>query len=268
MKVLISADIEGTAGINVWNEANKAHSEYVEFRSLMTNEVIAACRGALEAGATEIIIKDAHATARNIILENLPKEVSIVRGWSGHPFSMVYPLDESFDAVVFTGYHGRAGGGGNPLSHTFNARTIFEMRLNGVPASEFICNALSASLVGVPIAFLSGDKAICEEVNQVNSNIATLAVTEGVGPSSISISPALSVELIEENVRKSLTKDLSKNIVELANEYVFEIDYKNPESAYKASWYPGVKQIGPQSIQMVVTDFFEIMRALNFINSV
>src|SRR5690349_24770098 len=105
MKVYISADIEGTTGITDWEEATKTHSTYMEFRERMTDEVVAACEGAIEAGAREILIKDAHDSGRNIISGRLPDCARLIRGWSCHSFGSVQELDESFDALLFVGYH-------------------------------------------------------------------------------------------------------------------------------------------------------------------
>jgi D-amino peptidase len=122
MKVFISADIEGTAGIADWDEALKERPDYQEFRELMTAEVAAACEGAKAAGAEEILIKDAHQTGRNLIVSKLPDHAGIVRGWGGHPHVMMFGLDKSFDAALFTGYHAKAGVEANPLAHTMNDR--------------------------------------------------------------------------------------------------------------------------------------------------
>src|SRR4029079_18577351 len=109
MKVYISADIEGTSGITNWEQDDKTHPTYQEFRERMTDEVVAACEGAIEAGAKEIVIKDAHGSGRNIIAARLPDCAKLIRGWSGHPFCMVQELDQSFDALLFVGYHAKAG---------------------------------------------------------------------------------------------------------------------------------------------------------------
>src|SRR5258705_2267272 len=109
LKVYISADIEGVAGITDWEEARKAQPAYPEFREEMTSEVVADCEGAIAAGATDILIKDAHATGRNIIAARLPDCARLIRGWSGHPLCMVQELDDSFAAVLLLGYHSKAG---------------------------------------------------------------------------------------------------------------------------------------------------------------
>src|SRR5262245_14222841 len=118
MKIFISADIEGIAGITSWQEADPNSAQYRPYQERMTEEVKAACLGALDAGAKEIWVRDAHWYARNLLHERLPREVRLVRGWSRHPYMMVQEIDPSFDAVAFVGYHSRGGSGANPLAHT------------------------------------------------------------------------------------------------------------------------------------------------------
>ena len=101
MKVFISADIEGTAGITDWTEALKEGADYAEFRRLMTDELIAACEGARAAGAEAVVVKDAHQTGRNLIVGDLPDYVQVFRGWSGHPHAMMSGLKAGFDAALY-----------------------------------------------------------------------------------------------------------------------------------------------------------------------
>jgi len=158
MKVFISADIEGVNNILTWDETTLNNSEYNYFRKQMTDEVKKACIGIKRADPdAQIIIKDAHDSARNLILSELPDYVQLHRGWQGCPCSMMAGLDNSFDAVIFIGYHSPSRSNGNPLSHTMNTR-IHHVKINGIIASEFYINALFASYNNVPVAFLSGDK--------------------------------------------------------------------------------------------------------------
>ena len=170
MKVFISADIEGVNNICTWDETDNRSGEYQYFRKQMTEEVAAACRAAKEAGATEIFVKDAHDSARNLILKDLPEYVKLHRGWEGVPCSMMAGLNESFDAVMFIGYHSPASSEGNPLSHTMNLRNQY-VKINGILTSEFYINALYASYLGVPVAFLSGDKELTRIVKEANEFI-------------------------------------------------------------------------------------------------
>lgn len=264
MKVYISSDIEGTAGITHWDEAEKGHFSYNEIRELMTGEVLAAIEGAMAAGATEIMLKDAHDTGRNIISERLPSSVRIIRGWSGHPFSMVQGIDEGFDAVVFTGYHSRAGSETNPLAHTMNLR-IVELRLNGVPASEFHLHASAAALHGVPAVFLSGDLGICTDAGRLNPGMVTVPVMEGIGHSTVSLAPALARERIREGVARALAGNRAACLMKLPAEHVLEVVFANPTDAYGASFYPGAIHVADRIVRFSSPDYFEIMRAQKFI---
>lgn len=149
MKVYISVDIEGVAGITHWDEAQKNHPDYAEFREQMTREAVAAIEGAEAAGATEIWVKDAHDSGRNLITSMLPANIRLIRSWAGHPLCMVQELDPSFDAVMMVGYHAAAGSEANALAHTLSLKPHL-IRLNGRMASEFYIHALAGSLKRSP----------------------------------------------------------------------------------------------------------------------
>ena len=150
-KLFISADIEGTAGIVNWNETERSvPHDYDYFANQMTREVAAACEGAHDAGVEEIVVKDAHDSARNLNPAKLPEYTRVYRGWARHPYSMMFGLDETFDGVVFTGYHSAAQMPGNPLSHTMNTQNNF-VKVNGMLAPELMLNSLIASSLGVPV---------------------------------------------------------------------------------------------------------------------
>lgn len=266
MKIFISADIEGTAGILTWSEAERSHADYAEFRALMTAEVVAACEGARAAGATEILIKDAHDSGRNIILDRLPACARIVRGWPGHPDSMMFGLDSGFRAALCTGYHSKAGTEDNPLAHTSNLR-ISRLILNGEVASEFTVNALCAARHGVPVAFISGDAGICADARAMVPGIATVETLQGFGAASLSLSPAAARAAIAEGVEKALSAASLPNIPSIPQSCEVTIEFNNPVDAYRAAWYPGAKASGPRAVAFSSADFFEIQRALRFMNS-
>ena len=209
MKIYISADIEGITGVTHWDEAERQNPDYKEFKEQMTAEVAAACEGSLQAGASEIWVKDAHGSGRNLIAARLPRQTFLIRGWSGHPFSMVQELDESFNALVMIGYHSRAGSGDNPLAHT-NSGKISALEINGHFASELMINALTAAYVNVPLVFVSGDEGICEDAESFIPEIRTLAVKRGLGDASINIHPQFAVEKIAEGVQSALQDALGE----------------------------------------------------------
>ncbi len=264
MKVYISADIEGVNNILSWNETELGEAEYNYFRKQMTEEVKRACLGAKQAGATEIFVKDAHDSARNLILSELPSDIKLHRGWQGCPASMMAGLDKSFDAVLFVGYHSPSRSDGNPLSHTMNTR-IHHVKINGVIASEFYINALYASYLGVPVAFLSGDKNLTKLVRNENENIVTVVTKEGVHGAVISQHPEVTNNMIQERVFESLNKDLKNNIVSMPKHFDIEIQYKNHNVAYSSSFYPGCKLLGTDRVLFSSDDYYEVLRMFKFI---
>lgn len=264
MKVFISADIEGTAGIAHWNEAERSHPDWAEFRALMTAEVVAACEGARAAGATEVVIKDAHDSGRNLILDRLPDYARIVRGWSGHPDEMMDGIDGSFAAAIYTGYHSKAGAEANPLAHTSNLR-ISRLLLNGEVASEFTFNALCAAGYGVPSVFLAGDAGICAEARAMVPGLVGVETLDGRGKATTSISPARSRRLIRDGVAAALSGDFSRALPATADRYEVVIEFGTPTEACRAGWYPGAKAHGPRAVAFEHRDFAEILRALLFL---
>ncbi len=264
MKVYISADIEGITGVTHWDEADRVKSDHNEFREQMTAEVSAACEGALQAGATEIWVKDAHASARNLIAARLPKQTRLIRGWSGHPFSMVQELDESFHALLMVGYHSRAGSEANPLAHTITDK-IASLKINGRYASELQINAYTAAYVNVPLVFVSGDEGICQEATQLIPPIATLAVKRGVGNASVNIHPHLAVEKTTERVQRALTDNVAQCRLPLPGQFTVEITYRDHTMARRASFFPGAELVRPHTIGFESNDYFEVLRLFAFV---
>lgn len=160
MKLFISADIEGCAGLALTGETHKAEAVYQAFAKEMTEEVLAACEAAREAGADEIVVRDGHGDASNIDPLRMPDYVTLIRGKSGHPYNMMYGIDETFDGVLYIGYHAPAGDPEFAISHTSTGNSLY-IHLNGKVMSECMLNSYTAAFKGVPVLFLSGDEKIC-----------------------------------------------------------------------------------------------------------
>ncbi len=263
MKLYISADIEGVAGIAHWDEANKSHAAYQEYREYMTLDVAAACEAALETGATEILIKDAHGTGRNIITSKLPEEARVIREWSGHPFGMVQELDDSFAAVALVGYHAAATVGTNPLSHTLTGR-FAKIVLNGAIMSEFMMHSYIAQSVGVPVVMISGDVGICEAAKAFNPAISAVPTGEGIGASNIGLHPHVARRNIATGLKEALLGDLAACQIAKPNGFEIEVYFDNYAKAYAAAFYPGAQAIGSEGVGFESDDFFEIARFLRF----
>lgn len=265
MRVYISADIEGIAGISKWEETTKGSQEYERYRRQMTREVVAACEGAMEAGADYILIKDAHEDGKNLIHEELPKNVKVISGWSNHPYSMVEGLDESFDAVVMIGYHCGGHSNGSPLAHTLHPEIIKSITINGEAADEFLIHAYTCHMMGVPIIAVSGDGELMRHVRAFDSHIKTIAVQEGFGGSVVSIHPDLAVERIKRGVKKGLERPVEWRF-KRPESFEMIIEFKQHADAYKFSFYPNAEQVDEYRIRYISNNYMHLLAMMLFLN--
>ena len=263
MKVYISADMEGVTGVADWRETEADKPGYRECQEQMQAEVSAACEAAVAAGATEIVVQDAHGSARNLAGSKLPESVRLIRGWSSHPFMMVQELDGSFQGVAFIGYHSRAGVGSSPLAHTMTGKFV-NIKINDRYASEFLIHSYAAAFLKVPSLFVSGDKGICDEAVQLIPGIETVAVKEGIGDSTVNIHPDLAASRIRSGVEKAFRSDPAGCLLPLPNHFKVEIVYKEHINAYLLGFYPGAKQVAPTTVQFENQNYFEVLRFLLF----
>lgn len=164
MNIFISADIEGMAGIAGWHQAETDGRDYSTARQWMTDQVNAAVEGAIRGGATSVVVKDAHDSGANILLDKLHPQAELISGWG--PFhSMVEGVDESYDAVMLLGYHARAMTVGGTLAHTWSGN-ILEITINGKPVGEAAWSAATAGHFGVPLAMVTGDDKLKAQLEE------------------------------------------------------------------------------------------------------
>jgi D-amino peptidase len=265
MKIYLIADIEGTCNFTHIEEGEQGGSLYPYFCKQMTREVSSACIGALKMGAKDILVHDAHGCSRNIVPDMLPNRVRLMRQAGGDPLAMLSGADkEDFDAVFMTGFHAPAGSNGSPVSHTFNRKTS-KILLNGQILSEFMYDAYSASYLGLPVPFVSGDKKVCEIAKELIPNITAVQTVEGIGAGTISMHPDKAVQKIEEGVEKALSGDWKSCKAVLPEKFTLTICYRNHQDAYYNSFYPGVKQIDDTTIEFSTDNWFEILRAIHYV---
>lgn len=264
MKVYISADIEGVGGVTHWDETDVGKQGYETSRAHMAAEVLAACEGAREAGAREILVKDAHDTARNLTSADVPAGTQLLRGWSGHPLAMVEGLDRSFACLILVGYHAPAGSAGSPLAHSMALR-LHSLVINAEPASELRLAAYSAAHVGVPLAFVSGDEETCREAQGLNPRIGTFAVKRGAGGATVSLDSERAIAGIRHGVAAALASNVSQCKITLPDGFVVEVTYRDHPQAYRASFYPAATLRGARTVTFEAPDFMEVLRFLSFV---
>lgn len=180
---------------------------------------------------------------------------------------MVQGLDASFAAVLMVGYHGGAGSGGNPLAHTLSSRKLHQVRLDGEPASEFRIHLYAAASLGVPVALVSGDRALCDEVDELDLGITTVAVKEGRGASTLSLHPDDAVGAVRAAAETALAQGRAGVRMPAAPPTRLEVVFKDHAAAYARSHYPGAEQVDAHTVAFVHDEYFEILRALLFIVS-
>ena len=263
MKVYISADIEGVTGVTSWNETELGDKEHAAAALQMTKEVLAACEAATQWGADQIMIKDAHDSARNMITEMFPDNVTFVRGWTNTPESMMAGIDETFDAAIFIGYHSGAGYNGNPLSHTMNRGNNY-VKINGKKAAEFDMNAYIAAYYDVPVVFVSGDQELCDHAVKLVPDIRTAGVKYGIGNATFNMSCEKACRLIKEGVKEGL-QHIDECRIKSPSQFEMEINFKESVNALRASFYPGVKQLDANTVIYTGKDIQDMMTARMFI---
>ena len=209
-------------------------------------------------------MKDARASARNIVASKLVQEARLVRGWSGHPFLMVQELDETFGALVLIGYHSRAGSDANSLAHTITG-SILTMQINEQYVSELLLAAYTAALVKVPVAFVSGDAGLGVEAKSQIPGITTVAVKEGTGSSVISIHPQLALERIKTAAQAALEQDLSTCNIDMPEHFSVEIAFKSHAKAYQSSFYPGASLKDLHTVQYESASCYDVLTFVSFV---
>jgi D-amino peptidase len=241
MKVFISTDFEGVSGIVDWDQIMMNGRDYDLGRRLLLNEVNAAIDGALQAGATAIVVNDAHSVMRNLPPDELHGHATYISG-RHKPLYMMQGLDETFDAIFFVGYHGSIGTRA-VLSHSYNPRAIWEVRINGRVASETALNALVAAHYRVPIALVTGDQITAAEAREVLPDPECVIVKEAYTRfSAASLHPEVACARIREAAARVLRPERLRP-PQFAVPVHIEIAFLTADMADAATWLRGVEPV-------------------------
>lgn len=259
LKVFISVDMEGISGLVAGDETGESGTDYPLFRRIMTEEANAAVEGAREAGATEIVVRDAHGSARNILPDLLNPEAKLIRDWSGGPLDMMEGIDKTFDAVLMVGYHARAGTPDAILKHTMNG-TTFDMKLNGKPVPEAGLNAAIAGYFGVPVVLVTGDLAFTVQAKELLGDVSTVAVKEGIGKAGKMIHPEKARKMIREATAEALRTLARYKPFKLASPVTMELTFTREDLVAKPALYPGARRTGDRSVAFTHNDFMEVLK--------
>ncbi len=267
LKVYISADLEGVVGVVTSDQLGPSGFEYGRFRQLMTNEVNAAIDAAREMGATEILVSDSHGNGENLLIEQLPQDIQLIRSWP-RPLMMMEGIDESFDAAIFIGYHASTTNTRGVRAHTMSSANLTAVRLNGAEMMEAGINAAIAGDFGVPVVMISGDDATVAEAQSTIGDMEGAVVKWSAGfHSARTIMPEASYALIGDHVRAALTRLDDFSPFRMEGPIEVEVSFKNYMPAELMAYLPNVDRVDAHTIRFIGKDMTEVSMFLEFTTS-
>ncbi|MBH15979.1 MAG: hypothetical protein CME30_01690 [Gemmatimonadetes bacterium] len=265
LKIYISADMEGVVGAVTGDQLGPGGFEYSRFRTFMTNEVNSAIHAAKESGASEILVSDSHGNGENLLIEDLPDDIQLVRSWP-RPLGMMQGIDETFDAAIFIGYHSSTTNLAGVRAHTFSSANFTSVKLNGIPMPEAGVNAAIAGHFGVPVVMISGDDAIVEEAQNILGPLEGAIVKESYGfHSAKTIMPRKSYQLIGEKVSAALSRLETFEPYKLELPVSVEVSFKNYMPAEILSYLESVERIDSHTVRFIGKDLPTVSKFFQFI---
>ena len=266
LKVLISVDMEGVAGVVSADQLLPGAFEYERFRRFMTAEAVAAVEGAKQAGATDIVVTDAHGNEQNLLVEMFPEDVRIVRG-SPRSLGMMGGLDSTFDAVMFVGYHASTTNSSGVRAHTFSSARFTRVTINGEPVTEGAWNAAIAGHFGVPVVFVAGDDAAVAEVRKTLGNIEAVETKHTLGfHSAETMVPEASQKLIRQKASAALNGLKQRTPYRAAQPVTVSISFKSITPVEAASYLRQVfTRTDSHTLRFTAKDMVEASEILQFL---
>ena len=245
-KVFISVDMEGISGISGSDQLSATGSEYNRSRKLMADDANAAIRGARAGGATEIVVNDSHGSMRNIRLEDLAPGARLI----SHSFKrsgMMEGLDESYDAVIFVGYHAQAGTPTGLFAHT-GSGVVGDVRVNGQSYGEGGLNTLVAAWYGVPVVLVTGDDVAVKQVSAVATQAKTVIVKRAINPRAVELRPFADVHNEIEAAARAGVASARKFAPKMETAYKVEVQFRDTLIPEVAENLPGMQRPSPDTI--------------------
>jgi len=263
MKVYISVDMEGIAGISHPNPTGRGDSGYPAAVELMVGEANAAIEGALAAGADEILVNDSHGGMYNLRPADLHPAARVLQGQKAWSMVAGAGPEAGFDVALFIGYHARAGHPTGTIAHTYSDRPTLS-QLNGRPVGETGLNAAILGAWGIPVGLVAGDDALAGEVADWLPWAERVVVKTGFGGNAAaSVHPTIARDLIrggaERAVQRAAAGDLQPLVV--GPPVIVEVDYRNAIAADYAAIVPGAERVGDRGVRFEAPDAETAYRA-------
>jgi D-amino peptidase len=265
LKIYISADMEGVVGTVTDEQLGPSGFEYERARRWMTEEVNAAIRGARAAGATEIVVSDSHGNGQNLLLDELPEDITVIRSWP-RPLAMMAGIDATFDGAIFIGYHASTDNSEGVRAHTMSSARLTSVKLNGAPVPETGINAAIAGHFGVPVIMLSGDDVIANEATALLGDVETAVVKQAYGfHSAETLMPAAAYRLIEETAARAVRRIEEFEPWDLGGPIELEVSLKHYRPVEVLGYLEIVERIDSHTIRYRGPDIIAVSDFLTFL---
>lgn len=264
LKVYISVDMEGIAGVVASHQTGPGGHEYGWARRLMTAEANAAIVAAFEAGATEVVVNDSHGSQTNLPADEIDRRASLITG-QPKPFGMTQGLDSTFDAAIYIGYHAHGSEAASVLGHTFSG-ALKHVRINGQEVGEYGLNGMVAGHFGVPVVLISGDDKIAAEARAFFPGIETVIVKQGIAMSAArTLHPQEARSRIAAGVKAALGRRSSIRPNRLTTPITLEIELSQMAYADAAANIPGMVRVNGLTVRYVAPDALTAYRVARVI---
>jgi D-amino peptidase len=261
MKLFISADIEGVSGVTNHEHSSSTGRLHNEARKWMTGDVNAAIEGACAAGVTEVLVKDAHGSALNIIPDDLDERATLIQGW-GVEDGMMEGLTEGFGLAFLVGYHAMAGTANGVLAHTWSGAPR-SLRVNGAEMGEMGISALFAGALGVPIALITSCEMGTRQAQALLPWVEAVAVKRGITRSAAEILPIKRAhQLIREAAQRAVERRSEMKPLMVESPVTVEMTWSSPGMPVACATLPGVEQTDQYTSRFVADDQLAAMRQL------
>ncbi|HTX63428.1 MAG TPA: M55 family metallopeptidase [Acidimicrobiales bacterium] len=262
MKVQISIDMEGVAGVAHGADTTVGAPHYDYCCRLMTAECNAAIEGCFEAGATEVLVNDSHGTHMNLLQDELDERARVVRGRT-KSLGMAYGIDARTDATMFIGYHARSGGGDGVLNHTMRSRDVMDVFLNDEPAGELRLNAALAGAQGVPVALVSGDDVLCAEARECLGEVEAVEVKQAIDRyTALSLHPKVAQRRIREGAQRALGRLQDFAPYRVESPTTLRVSWGSTSTAALCANIPGTRRVSSREVEYTSNDYAELYRLL------
>jgi D-amino peptidase len=259
--------MEGISGVVHPAQLGPTGFEYGRAREWMTGEVLAAIDAARGAGATSFVVADSHGNGQNLLIDQLPLNAQIVRGFP-RPLGMMHGIDQTFAAAIFIGYHASEQTPVSVRGHTFSSARLLNVTLNGTEVSEGMFNAAVAGHFGVPVVFVSGDRKAVEQMQAAVPGIEGVVVKEPLGyHSAQTVTPGRGQELIRRGVAAALAKRSQIAPYRISTPIAFEVGFKLTIDAERASYIPGLSRAGAHAIRGSLPDITQLAPLMHVLTS-